>query len=79
MLSSLCLCQQQTFWLTDMAVDMNDKILMMMESEARKSASAFHEKMLSGYNTLRMYVPFMLRQISFRAAGSSSNDLISAR
>ena len=134
------LVHQQTFWLTDMAVDMNDKILMMMESEARKSASAFlvdkkdeidrnyryfhklgesiydamesgkdlrrvveemttldelrekldsrftphegdmsfHEKMLSGYNTLRMYVPLMLRQISFRAAGSSSNDLISA-
>ena len=134
------LVHQQTFWLTDMAVDMNDKILMMMESDARKSASAFlvdkkdeidrnyryfhklgesiydamesgkdlrrvveemttldelrekldsrftphegdmsfHEKMLSGYNTLRMYVPLMLRQISFRAAGSSSNDLISA-
>lgn len=134
------LVHQQTFWLTDMAVDMNDKILMMMESDARKTASAFlmdrkdeidnnyryfhrlgeniynamesgkdlrkvveemttldelrekldsrftphegdmsfHEKMLSGYNMLKMYIPLMLRQISFRATGSSSTDLISA-
>lgn len=35
------LVHQQTFWLTDMAVDMNDKILMMMESEAKKTASTF--------------------------------------
>lgn len=35
------LVHQQTFWLTDMAVDMNDKILSMMESDAKKTASAF--------------------------------------
>ena len=35
------LVHQQKYWLTDMAVEMHDKILMMMESDARKSASAF--------------------------------------
>ena len=35
------LMHQQRTWLTDMAVELNDKILMMMESDARKSASSF--------------------------------------
>lgn len=134
------LVHQQTFWLTDMAVDMNDKILSMMESDAKKTASAFlmdkkdeidrnyryfhrlgesiyeameagkdirkvveemttldelrekldsrftphegdmsfHEKMLSGYSVIRRYAPLLLKQISFRASSSSSNDLLSA-
>ena len=35
------LMHQQRMWLTDMAIDLNDKILMMMESEAKKTASTF--------------------------------------
>ena len=134
------LVYQQQFWLTDMAVEMNDKIIAKLESDAKKSASAFfmdkkeeidrnyryfhklgesiydalesgedlrmvlervttldelrekleskftphegdltyHEKMLSGYYVLRRYVPLMLKQISFRPSGSSSNDLMKA-
>lgn len=134
------LVHQQKYWLTDMAVEMHDKILMMMESDARKTASAFmidkkdeidrnyryfhklgesiydalesgkdirkvvegmttldelrekldsrftphesdmtfHEKLLSGYPLLRRYFPLMLKQITFKAASSSSASLISA-
>ncbi len=35
------LMHQQRMWLTDMAIDLNDKFLMMMESEAKKTASTF--------------------------------------